>query len=239
MGGNRPRWGCPIFPMNPIVPAVMPKSLEDLHDHVADVCSVVDWVQIDIMDGEFVSGKTWPYPLVDTVVADMLPDGLPYWEQVDYELDLMVVAPEETWQHWLDLGPSALVVHYESVADWEHLLDLVAETRPYVQCGLSFDDDTPIEDVLAHREAFDYIQCMGIDEIGAQGQPFSARAISNIQSIKQQCPEMLVAVDGSVNFETIQDLAEAGAERFVVGSAVFAHDNPAYQVGALRDLLQS
>ena len=225
--------------MNPIVPAIMPRKLFELKEGASLVRQAVDMIQIDIMDGHFVSRRTWPYPLrSDSDVENILPDGLPYWEEVDYELDLMIDSPEDSLPLWRALGPSAIVIHYESVSNWEELITFIEETKDFVSFGLSFDDETDKSLIEEKLEHFSYLQCMGIDEIGAQGQPFSEKVLANIKYFKEKYPELMITVDGSVNFNTIKDLQEAGATRFVAGSAVYNHDNPAYQVEALAGLLE-
>lgn len=225
--------------MSLIVPAIMPTKFEELVEKVSLVESVADLIQIDIMDGVFVRGRTWPYPIDAEAKEELLlPDGLPNWERVDYELDLMVKKPEESFSLWAGLGPASIVIHYETVRDWEKLLGHISKTKDYISFGISFDDDFDKKKVLEKIDFFDYVQCMGIDEIGKQGNPFSQKTIDNIKFFKDRRPEMLVTVDGSVNFDTVKDLSLAGADRFVAGSVVFNYDNPAYQVEALSGLLQ-
>lgn len=224
--------------MFPIVPAIMPKNKQDLFVKAQSVVAVADLIQIDIMDGVFVTGKTWPYPL-DRIGPgqEALPEGLPDWQEVDYELDLMIKAPERTLTLWQTLAPAAVVIHYESVQDWDDLLAQIENAKEYITFGLSFDDDldkTKVEEKLPY---FSYLQCMGIDLIGAQAQPFSGKVLENVEYFKDKYPELWITVDGSVNFDTIARLNEAGVDRFVVGSAIFHHDNPAAQAEDLARLV--
>jgi ribulose-phosphate 3-epimerase len=73
---------------------------------------------------------------------------------------------------------------------------------------------------------FDYVELMGIDEIGRQGQPFDERVLQRIRDIKAKYPDLEVSIDGSVNEDTLPRLKEAGADRFVVGSAILNAENP-------------
>ena len=72
----------------------------------------------------------------------------------------------------------------------------------------------------------DCIQLMGIAEIGAQGQPFDESVIEKIQTVKQRFPHKPITIDGSVNADTIVRLKEAGADRFIVGSAITLQEDP-------------
>ena len=221
-----------------IVPAVMPRNWRGLEGAVRDVVGAVALVQVDIMDGVFVGSRTWPYPKKSDWMQLAEKEGLPFWEEVDYELDLMIAAPEETLVEWGALGPAQLVIHYESVRNWEALRSVMAPFREYIQFGLSFDDETPWGEVAKQMDGFSYVQCMGIDEIGAQGNAFSERVLSNIAAVQETHPGILITVDGSVNRETIQSLDMAGAGRFVAGSAIYGTDNPRTAIEGLASLLQ-
>lgn len=221
-----------------IVPAIMPRSWRELETAALSVRGAVEMVQIDIMDGLFVSKKTWPFPMRKDWLYRAEEDGLPYWRDIDYELDLMIHAPEATFSEWASLGPKAIVIHYESVRDWDALLAHLDVHREYMQLGLSFDDDTPWEEVRKRLDGFSYVQCMGIDEIGAQGNPFSEKVLDNIAMIQASDPGTMISVDGSVNLGTLPDLNEAGVSRFVAGSAVFGGPNPRSAIEQLQSLLQ-
>jgi ribulose-phosphate 3-epimerase len=221
-----------------LVPAIMPRTWRDLKNSALSVRGASEMVQVDIMDGLFVSKKTWPFPMKEGWLYRAEEDGLPYWRDIDYELDLMINAPEATFSEWASLGPKAIVVHYESIRDWDALLVHLEVHKEYIQLGLSFDDDTPWEEVRKHLEGFSYVQCMGIDEIGAQGNPFSSKVLDNIAAIQATDPGMMISVDGSVNLDTLPGLREAGVSRFVAGSAVFEGPNPRSAIEQLQSLLQ-
>ena len=76
-----------------------------------------------------------------------------------------------------------------------------------------------------HRKVINWVQCMGIEKIGFQAQPYDARVLENIKKIKEMYPSVLVSVDGGVNLHTAAQLVEAGADRLVVGSALFTSDS--------------
>jgi pentose-5-phosphate-3-epimerase len=78
---------------------------------------------------------------------------------------------------------------------------------------------------------------MGIHEIGAQGQPFDTTVLEKITAVKAAYPEKPVTIDGSVNEHTIVKLKEAGADRFIVGSAITLQPDPAAAHKALSLLI--
>ncbi len=214
-----------------IVPAIMPASYEDVADHVARVVNDrIETVQLDIMDGRFVPDDTWPYTLggMEGALEDSTwqslqeeDDGLPFWESIDYELDLMVRDLESTWEQWVNLGPKRIIVHYESLLDPVEFIKTHTTIRPFIELGIALNNDTPLDVLEPLIEYVDCIQLMGIARIGYQKEPFDTRVIERITECKERFPETPIQIDGAVNNETIEKLALLGVERFVIGSAFF------------------
>ena len=66
---------------------------------------------------------------------------------------------------------------------------------------------------------------MGIDSVGFQGQIFDEKVIAKIKEVKKIYPELTIQIDGGVNLETAPLLKAAGADRLVIGSAIFESEN--------------
>lgn len=205
--------------MSPIVPAIIPTSLAHLKASIDLVAPFTHEVQVDIVDGIFVPFTSWPY-IDGASIADMAPltsEGL-------VEVDLMLMEPEKVLAEYVQAGARRVVVHLESVRDFEKILALKKELD--FKLGFSINNDTPLEtltDVIAHA---DYVQLMGIAHIGSQGQPFDERVLTRIATLRAAHPTLLISIDGSVNTETVGRLAHAGANRCVSGSAILKQDNP-------------
>lgn len=218
----------------------MPEDFYHIEDDVKLVADHVTTVQLDIMDGKFIEGKTWPFIKKNDVYFEKIQKeeaGLPLWEQVDYELDLMIERPENTLNQWLALGPKRIVLHLESLLDPVATLEDLAAVRDIVEVGLSFDDDVEVTELDQYMEMIDFVQVMGIDEIGKQGQAFEVRSLYNIEYLHNKFPDLVISVDGSVNEETIEKFKQAGATRFVAGSAIY-DGIPSENIKNLRNLLQ-
>ncbi len=203
--------------MTPIVPAIIPKSAEDLKQTLAKLPFVHE-VQIDVVDGKFVPFTSWPYS----------PSGIPKdlkteTDKFTIEIDLMVKEPVVAATAWLEAGADMLVFHIESLS-LERLKMFKATTS--VSIGVSALNDTPLEVFLPYIEVADYVQLMGISQIGTQGQGFDERVLERIIAIKTKFKNKLISIDGSVNKNTILALKEAGADRFVTGSAILSAENP-------------
>ncbi len=213
--------------MTEIIPAVMPKSYEDLKNKVALVRGLVPVVQIDLCDGIFVKNVTWPFHGEDERTLDNIlneREGMPFWEDIDFELDLMVTNAMEDFDTYVRLGPKRIIFHLEAMPLPESFLEFLEGidlyTRENIQIGVAIETSTAIELIFPFISKIDFVQCMGIEEIGKQGQPFDERVLQHIKKLKETFPEVEISVDGSVNLETAPLLLDAGVDRLVVGSAL-------------------
>jgi pentose-5-phosphate-3-epimerase len=129
----------------------------------------------------------------------------------------MVDQPIIAAEKWIAAGADMLVFHVETVPK-EVFANFAAETN--ISIGISFNGETSMETFERYIPFADYVQLMGIYEIGKQGQPLDEAVFEKISYIKQTYPLLSITVDGSVNEHTIERLKAAGADRFIVGSAV-------------------
>lgn len=203
--------------MTPIVPAIIPTSVKQLQAVLPNFNFSAE-IHIDVVDGKFVPFISWPYePKGQPIEVKDLTDSF------TLEVDLMVDDPVPTAKEWLKAGADMLVFHVETISLTD-FIDFTNQTK--VSVGVSALNDTPLETLFAYAEQADYIQVMGIAEIGTQGQGFDERALSRIKSLKAKFPHLPLTVDGSVNKETIKTLAIAGADRFICGSALVKASDP-------------
>lgn len=222
-----------------IIPAILPKDYFDLEKHLERTKGVVDFVQIDICDGLYTQSKTWPFTHTPDIYFDKMvsgEEGMPFWEDIDFELDLMIKNPEEMYDSLLQIGPVRMIFHFETLKNPLEFLTKIKEDG-LVEVGIAFSNDTDAMQHLDVIEIVDLVQCMGIKKIGFQGQPFDERVISQIKNIREKFPEKIIAVDGSVNEETLTMLSDAGVNNFAVGSAFYKHDNLVEIIEELENLI--
>ncbi len=213
--------------MTHIIPAIIPNSYEELATKASQIKGVVRRVQIDVLDGAYTeTPASWPYNGVDVEAWQRLveqQDGLPHWDALDYEIDLMTKAPEEKIEAWIAAGAVALIIHIEST---EHLDDIITHAKERgVEIGLALKPSTDIERLAPWTPQIDFIQCMGNDTIGAQGLALDPRVVGKIEDIRMRFPSGMIGVDIGVNEETAPSLLHAGATRLVSGSAIFTSGN--------------
>ncbi len=208
----------------------MPSDFADLSSKVARVAPFVSSVQLDIMDGDFVPEKTWPYrgEIMDFKKLQREELGLPEWEKINYEIDLMVSSPDRDAFEWIKIGASRIILHFESHGDIKNIIEKIrsqygrkSENYSAPEVGLAIGTETELEKIESLIPLVDFVQQMGIDKIGYQGEPFSIKVLTRIKEFRKRYPNLIISVDGAVNADSAPQLVEAGATRLVSGSYIF------------------
>ena len=141
----------------------------------------------------------------------------------------MVADAVENFDIYTKLGPKRIIFHLEAVGNVEEFKNFMEGIDMYVrdsiQIGLAVNADTEISKIFPLVNSVDFVQCMGISEIGFQGQEFDERVLENIKKLKEKFSILIISVDGGVNLENAESLVSAGANRLVIGSALFNTDD--------------
>ena len=212
--------------MNKIPPAILVKDFNELNEKLAKFVNITNLVQIDICDGRFVPNTSWPMHQRDREnIQSVLNEeqGLPFWEQLDFEFDLMVINAHKQFDFFTRLGPKRIIFHLEAETE-DDFKEFLESLDPYIkdniEIGLALNTTTHIDKLQPFINHVDFIQCMGIERIGFQGEPFDEKVLIQIKDLRKKYPEIKISVDGSVNENTAPILLEAGANRLVIGSAL-------------------
>lgn len=231
--------------MTEIIPAILPKRFADIEAGVAAVAGVARTVQIDLVDGHFARNKTWWFNGLDKKVQEQLVReevGLPEWQAIDFELDLMVDQPLRFMEQFLALGPSRVIFHHGSFEPSElqaYLENLPEITRTTVSFGVAIMKDEAMSSLDALVSHLACIQCMGIVRIGNQGEPFHQEVIDTVLKLKARYPEKRISVDGGVGRENVAPLVRAGADALVVGSQIWNATDPKEELRHLMALAET
>ncbi len=215
--------------MHNIIPAIIPKSEIHLRTELARL-RFAPRVQIDVVDGIFVENVSWPYE-----PAGHPQDVCKALENFEIAVDLMVDDQYSAAVNWLEAGAREIIIHLEAIDSLDPFLSLKNDFD--FRLLVAADDDVEISNYVDQILFADGVQLMGIDEIGAQGQPISTRIIDNIKELKSLFPFTPVTVDGGVNEVTLPYLFAAGADHFVVGSAIVKSPNPRESYNRLQNIL--
>lgn len=230
--------------MGAIIPAILPKSREDLEAQLLRLQGITDEIQIDIVDGVFARPASWPYAKSDTPL-DL--DTITELGSFRFEVDLMVTNPGAVLGNWIRAGASRITIHAEAA---HQLPELIQEFQVryghdkgfapgLLALGLAVRIDTDTTLIEPYLNQCDYVQFMGIASIGKQGEPFDRRILPKMHAFHRAHPDMPLQVDGGVSLETAPELLRAGASRLVVGSALIKRPNIKEEMKRFTELTQT
>lgn len=208
-----------------ITPSILNADLANLADEVARIPSA-DWVHVDVMDNHFVPNLTLGLPVFESLLKNT---------ELPLDAHLMINDPDRWAPAYAEAGAGSVTFHVEAA---KAPVRLARELRAKgARACMALKPATPIEpyeDLLAE---LDTVLIMTV-EPGFGGQRFLDICLPKIRRARQLFDkhglDLWLQVDGGVSLETIERCAEAGADTFVAGSAVYAADDPDAMVEALR-----
>ena len=209
-----------------IAPSILAADFSRLADEARAVEGAADWLHVDVMDNHFVPNLTIGLPVVQSLLpATSLP----------FDVHLMIADPRRWAPGYADAGAYNVTFHAEAC---DNPVALAKELRSAgAKAGLAIDRDTPVEDYLELLPSFDTLLIMTI-KAGFGGQRFIPEMLDKVRAARRHVAaghlELRIEVDGGIAADTIEQAAEAGADAFVAGTAVYGADDPAEAVRKLR-----
>jgi ribulose-phosphate 3-epimerase len=209
-----------------ISPSILSADFARLESEVASIAEVADWVHVDVMDNHFVPNLTIGLPVVEALHKT---SALPL------DCHLMIEDPDRWAPAYAEAGASSVTFHVEAA---HAPIRLARELRAHgTRAGMALKPATPIEPYADLLPELDMLLLMTV-EPGFGGQSFLDVVIPKIRRARAmlggQESAVWLQVDGGIAPSTIERAAEAGADVFVAGSAVFGADDPAAAVAGLR-----
>jgi ribulose-phosphate 3-epimerase len=185
----------------------------------------VEALHLDVMDGSFVPNLTYGMPIVEALrrLTDM-----------PLDVHLMIEHPEKYIQAFYDAGADVITIHAEATPDPQSVLAAIRK----LDCGagLAINPQTPLSSVEHCLDLCDLFLVMSV-QAGFGGQAFNPIALEKLQQVRDlTAGKVLLEIDGGINNETISRCAQAGAQLFVVGSAIFKQPDYSQAVRRLREL---
>ncbi|MFM8352915.1 MAG: ribulose-phosphate 3-epimerase [Actinomycetales bacterium] len=213
-----------------ICPSVLNADLSRLAEEVGRVAGVCDFVHLDVMDNHFVPNLTFGLP----VVASLLASG-----DIEADCHLMIEDPDRWAPAYAEVGAASVTFHLEAARDPVRICrDLRGAGA---RAGIAVKPATDAAALAGLMDSLDMVLVMTV-EPGFGRQAFIPQMLAKVQQVRRMADatgtDIWIQVDGGVSESTIEACAQAGADAFVAGSAVFGSDDPAAMVQRLRMLAQ-
>lgn len=207
-------------------PSLLSADFGRLAEEVATVGEVSDWIHVDVMDNHFVPNLTVGLPVVESLLR-----GSP----LPVDCHLMISDPDRWAPAYAEAGAQSVTFHVEAAQAPVRLARVLRAAG--ARAGLALKPTTAVGPCEALLPELDMLLLMTV-EPGFGGQPFLDIVLPKIRQaramLRAHGAEVWLQVDGGINAETIERAAEAGADVFVAGSAVYTSADPAAMVSDLR-----
>ena len=189
-----------------------------------------DYLHLDVMDGRFVPNITFGAPIIKSIRNKT---GLVF------DVHLMIDDPLKYIEDFKKAGADIITFHVESSSPAGETVDKILACG--CKAGISVKPSTPVEEVFPFLDKLSMVLVMTV-EPGFGGQSFMAETMDKIKTLRREIQRrglsVDIQVDGGINEKTVETAAEAGANVFVAGSAVFGAPDAAKAIADLRSLAE-
>ena len=204
-----------------ISPSILAGDYANLQSELGRI-SASDLIHIDVMDGHFVPNISIGVPVVESIkkVCD-----------IPFDVHLMISDPINYVEQFSKAGADIICFHAESNSDIGDTIDKIISLGK--KAALAVKPGTDIDVVLPYIDKLWMVLVMTV-EPGFGGQSFMQSTMPKIEKLRAIDPNINIEVDGGINADTVKIAAEAGANVFVAGSAVFKSENPNNTIALLK-----
>lgn len=210
-----------------INPSILAADFVNMQRDLARIASA-DFAHVDVMDNHFVPNLTFGPQMVERIQAT---------SPIPLDVHLMITDPDRWAPGYAELGAASVTFHLEAASDPVALARRLREIG--ARAGVAVKPGTSGDSLYEILDEFDQILVMTV-EPGFGGQGFMAETMPKLRALADEArrrgSDVWLQVDGGISDRTIGIAAEAGADTFVAGSAVYGHDDVEAAVARLRGL---
>jgi ribulose-phosphate 3-epimerase len=207
-----------------ITPSILNADLSQLNAEIAKISKVADLLHLDVMDNIFVPNFTFDFEAASKIIEE---------SPLPVDAHLMVADVDEVAVAYAEIGCASVTIHAEATRNIGQTLKNIRAAGSRASLGIK-----PGTEIDAYEEYVDQLDMFLIMTVepGFGGQKFMENMMSKVRRTRQIIGDrpIWLQVDGGVSMSTIEYALEAGADTFVVGSAIFNDPDPAAMVESLR-----
>ena len=217
--------------MKLIAPSILSADFSRLGEEVKAVERVgADWIHVDVMDGHFVPNIT---------IGPLVVEAVKRVTELPLDVHLMIENPDLYLKDFARAGSTLMTVQVEACVHLHRTIQAIKGLE--VKAGVALNPATPLSTIEWLLEDVDLVLIMSVNP-GFGGQEFIPQALQKIRELKAMIraknPNVVIEVDGGINQETIRSVAQAGADVFVAGSAIFGSADYGKTIRKLRSLIK-
>jgi len=214
--------------MKKIAPSILSADFSKLGEEVkaVEACGV-DLIHCDIMDGHFVPNIT---------IGPMVVKALKKVAKLPLDVHLMIEKPEWYIKEFIEAGSAMLTLHIEATTHLQRHIQHIKEQG--VKAGVSLNPSTPLHTLDFILSEVDFVLIMTVNP-GFGGQKFLRSMLPKIRRLREMIDQrhlsVEIEVDGGIGVDNIKEVAQAGAEIFVAGNAIFGSGDYRKTIQEMRE----